>query len=257
VTIIRGVLAPNPGPFTLEGTNTWLVGPSPCIVIDPGPDLAEHVDRVLDEAGEVRAILVTHHHLDHAAAAPRLAERTGAPVLSASADGDRRLSHGDHVEGADGVRVHVVGTPGHTADHLAFWIPEGRALFTGDAVLGRGTSVIDPPEGSLAAYLASLERMIEVRPSTIHPGHGPEVDDAVAKLDEYLAHRSMREGQIVAALERGPRTPEHLVVEIYGEYPDELHAAAARSVLAHLVKVEEEGRVGRVGGGDRFALSIP
>jgi hypothetical protein len=99
--------------------------------------------------------------------------------------------------------------------------------------------------------------MIELRPSTIHPGHGPEVDDAVAKLDEYLAHRSMREGQIVAALERGPRTAQQLVVEIYGEYPDELHAAAARSVMAHLLKLEGEGRAARVDGGDRFALSSP
>jgi glyoxylase-like metal-dependent hydrolase (beta-lactamase superfamily II) len=255
MSLVRLVVAPNPGPFTLDGTNTWLVGETPCVVIDPGPDLPEHTERVLEEAGGVRAILVTHRHLDHAAGAARLAQRSGAPILSASADGDRHLSHGDEVDAGGGLRIVVVETPGHTPDHLAFWVDQSRALFTGDAVLGRGTSMIDPPEGDLAAYLASLDRMAALPPRTIHPGHGPVIEDGVAKLDEYRAHRAMREGQIVAALDRGPRTPHELVSEIYGEYPPELHAAAARSVLAHLLKLEGDGRAVRAGGDERFALS--
>jgi glyoxylase-like metal-dependent hydrolase (beta-lactamase superfamily II) len=141
------------------------------------------------------------------------------------------------------VRMTAVATPGHTPDHLAFLEPTSRSLFTGDAVLGRGTSVIDPPEGDLTAYLRSLQRMRDLSPRVIYPGHGPVVLDAVAKLDEYLEHRAMRERQVLEALQDGRRTPEEMVEEIYADQPSELHPLAARSVLAHLLKLETEGRV--------------
>jgi ribonuclease/clavin/mitogillin len=140
------------------------------------------------------------------------------------------------------VRMTAVATPGHTPDHLAFIEPTSRSLFTGDAVLGTGTSVIDPPEGDLTAYLRSLQRMRDLSPRVIYPGHGPVVLDAVAKLDEYLEHRAMRERQVLAGLRDGRRTPEEMVEEIYADQPSELHSLAARSVLAHLLKLETEGR---------------
>jgi glyoxylase-like metal-dependent hydrolase (beta-lactamase superfamily II) len=257
MTTIRRILAPNPGPFTLEGTNTWLVGEAPCLVIDPGPDSGEHVDRVVAEAGRISAILLTHRHSDHASAAARLAARSGAPVLAAAPGGGARpLAHGDVVEGGGGARLEVIATPGHTPDHLAFWSSDDGALFTGDAVLGRGTTVIDPPDGDLAAYLDSLRAMAALRPRVLHPGHGPTVTEAIQKLDEYLAHRAMREGQVMAGLASGSRSPEDLAAEIYLEYPAEVQGAAVRSVLAHLLKLEREGRVVRTGSGpDRYGLA--
>jgi glyoxylase-like metal-dependent hydrolase (beta-lactamase superfamily II) len=144
----------------------------------------------------------------------------------------------------------VVGAPGHSKDHVVFFDPASGSLFTGDAVLGRGTSVIDPPDGDLRDYLESLDRMRGLGARTIFPGHGPIVSDADGKLREYVEHRRFRERQILAGLERGPRTPDDLVPVIYGDYPGELQQAAARSVLAHLIKLEADGEVRR--DGDRF-----
>jgi glyoxylase-like metal-dependent hydrolase (beta-lactamase superfamily II) len=152
-----------------------------------------------------------------------------------------RIRDGEQVS-AGGTSLSVVATPGHTPDHLAFFAARSGSLFTGDAVLGRGTSVIDPPEGDLAAYLRSLRRMRELEPRTIYPGHGPVVLRAIAKLDEYLEHRAMRDEQVVAALGDGWWTPDELVAEIYADHPPEVHGLAARSVLAHLLKLEVEGR---------------
>jgi glyoxylase-like metal-dependent hydrolase (beta-lactamase superfamily II) len=259
MTPIVRVLAPNPGVFELEGTNTWVVGRWPAAVIDPGPDDAGHLREVLDAAGRVGAILLTHDHPDHAPGAEPLAAMTGAPVLAARpADGAERLRDGQVVR-MPGVALVAVATPGHSADHVAFFAEEGGALFTGDAVLGRGTSVIDPPEGDLAKYLRSLHRMRDLGPRTIYPGHGPVVLDAVAKLDEYAEHRAMRERQVLAGLAEGPKAPEDLVPAIYEDYPPELHPLAGRSVLAHLLKLEGEGRVEKVkkDGEVRFALAEP
>ncbi|MFN2589679.1 MAG: MBL fold metallo-hydrolase [Actinomycetota bacterium] len=254
--VIRRVLAPNPGPFTLDGTNTWIVGRDPSIVIDPGPGDRPHVERVAEEAGPVGAILLTHHHPDHAPGAALLSELTGAAARAwAPWDGERAIGDGDEVRGG-GVRLRAVHTPGHTSDHLVFFEPDAGALFTGDAVLGWGTSVVDPPDGDLAAYLRSLEQMRALRPRTLYPGHGPVVDDADGKLREYLGHRAERERQILDGLADGPKTPEELVPSIYDAYPVELHPAAARSVLAHLLKLAAEGTVVRVDRDhDRFRLA--
>ncbi len=259
MTRIVRILAPNPGLRELDGTNTWVVGRWPAVVVDPGVDEAGHLAEVLEAAGRVGAILLTHVHPDHAPGAATLAARTGAPVLAAGqAEGRERLRDG-HVIRMPGVHLVAVATPGHTPDHVAFSLPEGRALFTGDAVLGRGTSVIDPPEGDLTQYLRSLRRLRELEPRTIYPGHGPVVLDAMGKLDEYLAHRQIREEQVLAGLAERARTPEELVPEIYGDHPAQLHPLAARSVLAHLLKLEAEGRVTRSkkDGELRFSRSEP
>jgi glyoxylase-like metal-dependent hydrolase (beta-lactamase superfamily II) len=257
-TIVR-ILAPNAGLRELEGTNTWVVGRWPAAVIDPAVDDPAHLREVRSAAGRVDAILLTHDHPDHAAGALTLARETGAAVYAVRATaGIVRLRDGQVLE-MPGVSLTAVATPGHTADHVAFFSEPDRGLFTGDAVLGRGTSVIDPPEGDLAHYLRSLQRMRDLAPRTIFPGHGPLVLDAMAKLDGYIQHRAMREEQVLAGLSEGPRTPEELVPEIYRDHPPELHGLAARSVLAHLLKLEAEGRVERrrTRGEPRFALSAP
>jgi glyoxylase-like metal-dependent hydrolase (beta-lactamase superfamily II) len=255
---VTRVLAPNPGPFTLEGTNTWVVGEGPSLVIDPGPSDERHIEAVLREAAPVGTILLTHHHPDHAAGAATLAAASGAPVLAFKPEGrERPLAGGHRVEGG-GIVLRPMRTPGHSRDHVIFHHPESGSMFTGDAVLGRGTSVVDPPQGDMADYVRSLVAMLSLAPRVLYPGHGPVVERAVDKLREYIDHRKMREGQVLWALGEveAPRSPEELVPQIYSEYPPELHAAAARSVLAHLIKLEREGRVIRVGraGGERFEL---
>lgn len=256
--IVR-VLAPNPGLRELEGTNTWVVGEAPAIVIDPGPEHEGHLRNVATTAGRVGAIVLTHDHPDHAPGAGPLSEATGAPVHALRPpEGAEKLRDGQVVS-SGGASLTVVTTPGHSPDSVALFEPDEGALFTGDTVLGRGTSVIDPPEGDLAAYLRSVRRMRDLTPRTIYPGHGPTVLHAVGKLDEYLEHRIMREEQVLAGLVDEPRSAEELVPEIYGDYPPEVHELAARSVLAHLLKLEREGRVEKAvkGGVARYSRSEP
>jgi glyoxylase-like metal-dependent hydrolase (beta-lactamase superfamily II) len=246
--IIR-VLAPNPDVYTLEGTNTWVVGEAPSVVIDPGPDIEVHLDEVARVAGRVGAVLVTHDHPDHAPGATAFAEAARAPLYAFRLPGAEHLRDGQVVR-TGGLEIAAVHTPGHSADHLAYHLAREAALFTGDAVLGRGTSFIDPPEGDLGKYLRSLQRMQDLAPKTLYPGHGPVVMRAGAKLREYLDHRAERERQIVESLAEGPMSVPAMVEEIYADYPPELHPLAARSVLAHLLKLEAEGRVARSGAGD-------
>ncbi|HVF07013.1 MAG TPA: MBL fold metallo-hydrolase [Actinomycetota bacterium] len=262
--IVR-VLAPNPSPYTLEGTNTWVVSERPrathaagvprasdaaVVVIDPGPDDPSHLDEVALAAGpRVAAVLVTHDHPDHAPGAAAFASRVNAPLHAFRLAGAEHLRDGQEVT-AGALRLTAVHTPGHTSDHMAMHAPAHGGLFTGDAVLGRGTSFIDPPDGDLAQYLRSLSRMQELAPRTIYPGHGPVVLDAPAKLQEYVDHRAARERQIIDAISREPRTIADIVAEIYAAYPPEVHELAARSVLAHLLKLSAEGRAAHEGRRD-------
>lgn len=256
---VRRILAPNPGVYTLEGTNTWVVGDGPSIVIDPGPADAGHLREVEREAGRVGAILLTHAHPDHAPGAGPLAASTGAPIHAFRPPPEGlRLRDGEPIRVLD-VTVIPIHTPGHTPDHVAFWLERAGGLFTGDAVLGRGTSVIDPPEGDLAAYLRSLRRMRELGPRTLYPGHGPIVLEGGRKLEEYLAHRSEREQQILAALAGPPASIAEVVDAVYSAYPSDVRPLASRSVLAHLKKLEGEGRVEHTGRGRsmRYFIADP
>jgi glyoxylase-like metal-dependent hydrolase (beta-lactamase superfamily II) len=257
VRIVR-ILAPNPDVFTLEGTNTWIVGHEPTLVIDPGPDMPEHLDEVRRAAGRVAAVLLTHDHPDHAPGAAGFAASVDAPLFAFRFRGAEHLRDGQSMA-AGGVEVTAVHTPGHSSDHVAFFVAGEGALFTGDAVLGRGTSFIDPPDGDLAQYLRSLKRMRDLAPRTIYPGHGPVVLRPRAKLDEYLAHREERERQVIDALAGGAATIAQLVETIYAAYPADVRPLAARSVLAHLLKLEAEGRAQRTGKGEdaRYAVSEP
>ena len=243
------ILAPNPGVYTLEGTNTWIVGADPAVVIDPGPDISEHLDEVAGAAGRVGAVLVTHDHPDHAPGARPFAEQVAAPLYAFRLEGAEHLRDGQALQ-VGALRIVAVHTPGHTPDHVVFHVPAAGALFTGDAVLGRGTSFIDPPEGDLIQYLRSLKRMQDLGPRNLYPGHGPVVMRGVEKLQEYVDHRAEREAQVLALLADEPRTVAQAVAAIYAAYPPEVHALAARSVLAHLLKLQGEGRVDKQGTGE-------
>jgi glyoxylase-like metal-dependent hydrolase (beta-lactamase superfamily II) len=243
---VRRILAPNPSVYTLEGTNTWIVGADPTVVIDPGPDIPEHLDEVAKAAGRVGAVLVTHDHPDHAPGARLFAERIGAPLYAFRLDGAQHIRDGQSLRIGE-IEIVVLHTPGHTPDHVVFTVPVAGAMFTGDAVLGRGTSFIDPPDGDLSQYLRSLKRMQDLAPKILYPGHGPAVMRGRQKLQEYLDHRAEREEQVLASIASDARTISQMVETIYADYPPEVHELAARSVLAHLLKLQSEGRVDKKG----------
>ena len=233
------LLARNPSPMTLDGTNTWLLrapGSESCLVIDPGPDDPEHLRAVVAAAGEVTGILLTHGHLDHSAGAAALRALTRAPVRAldpAQRLGGEGLGEGDVVAAA-GVEVRVLATPGHTADSLCFAV--GDAVLTGDTVLGRGTTVVAHPDGRLADYLDSLRRLHDLGTRAVLPGHGPELPDLAAITSAYLAHREERLEQIRAALDQlGPDAAAMDVVRVvYADVDPVLWPAAELSVRAQL-----------------------
>ena len=248
------VLAPNASPMTLDGTNTWVLrepGARRSVVVDPGPASAAHLAAVREAAGEVAVVLLTHHHLDHSEAAREFAESVGCGVRAldpAYRLGSEGLGEGDVVE-VDGLEVHVVATPGHTADSLSFLLPAERALLTGDTVLGRGTTVVAHPDGHLGAYLDSLDRLHRLvaaeEATTVWPGHGPVIDDALGALDYYIAHRAERLEQVRDALETLKRQPHpegiaaeelprRIVEIVYADVDPVLWGAAELSVRAQL-----------------------
>jgi glyoxylase-like metal-dependent hydrolase (beta-lactamase superfamily II) len=257
--VIR-VLAPNPSPLTLEGTNTFVVADpaaGTAVVIDPGPGGEDHAVRVVRACGgrRVELVLLTHTHPDHADGARDFADRAGAP-LAALAPGWASPEAPDLDGGGPlavaGLELQPLPTPGHAADHCCFLLPAERAAFTGDHVLGRGTTVVEWPGGDMAAYLRSLELLLERDPARLYPGHGPVVDDPRARVEGYLAHRREREAQVLAALEAGDRTPAEVVARVYADVDPVLHPAAELSVRAHLAKLVAEGRVRATDGGERF-----
>jgi glyoxylase-like metal-dependent hydrolase (beta-lactamase superfamily II) len=242
------VLAPNPGIMTLDGTNTWVLrepGARRSVVVDPGPSLVEHLDAVAEAAGDVAVVLLTHHHVDHSEAAREFAERVGAGVRAldpAHRLGSEGLADGDVVE-VDGLEVRVVGTPGHSRDSLSFWLPGEGAVLTGDTVLGRGTTVVAHPDGTLGAYLDSLDRLHALAEahevSAIWPGHGPVIGQALAALDHYIAHRRQRLEQVEAALAAlgvpaVAADPRSVVEIVYADVDPVLWGAAELSVRAQL-----------------------
>ncbi len=242
----RCVLAPNPGPMTLDGTNTWILrepGADQAVVVDPGPDDEAHLRAVVAAVESVGAYvaqtLLTHHHDDHAGGAGRFAAMTGSPVRAldpALRLGDEGLAEGDAVE-VGGLLIRVVETPGHTRDSICFLLAADEAVLTGDTVLGRGTAVISPPDGRLAAYLASLrrlERLTDDGVRTVLPGHGPALPDAGGAIRRYLEHRAERLRQVAAALAGGACTARDVVERVYADVDPALWPAAERSVQAQL-----------------------
>lgn len=225
---ILRLVAPNPGPMTLEGTNTYLYGADPCAVIDPGPDVEAHLDAIraaADERGGIGVVLLTHGHGDHADGA----ERLGVEVV--------RPGDGEEVAG-----LRAIATPGHAPDHVCLMTADG-VCFSGDLVLGTGSTFVPPDGGSLAAYMDSLRRVQEETIELIAPGHGPWITDPAAKLAEYVEHREMRERRLLAALARGERSRDVLLDEAWSDVPAELREAAAMVMDAHLDKLRTEGRL--------------
>ena len=237
---VVGIRAANPSPLTLSGTNSWIVGREPAWLIDPGPVLAEHLDeldREIGRRGGLGGIALTHDHADHTAAVPIMRERhPGAALAAARGRVDVRLVDGDSF----GPLV-ALSLPGHAPDHVIFLWEE--LAFTGDAVLGEGSVFISPDPGALRGYLNGLS-VLRRRPlALILPGHGPVVDDPTAKLDQYISHRLEREHRLVDALDRGKRTVQELLDEVWSDVPPALRPPAALTLAAHLDKLDEEGRL--------------
>jgi glyoxylase-like metal-dependent hydrolase (beta-lactamase superfamily II) len=264
--LVRRLLAPNPSPFTYTGTQSYIVGSGEVAVIDPGPDLPDHVEaleRAL-EGERVTAIICTHTHRDHSPASRPLQQRTDAPIvgcasLSIEDDGpradaafdpdyrpDRILDDGETLEG-EGWTLRAVATPGHTSNHICLELAEARALFTGDHVMGWSTTVVAPPDGDMADYMASLDKLLARDDAVYYPAHGPAVDDPRPHLLRLVEHRRGRERQILAHLEAGEGRIPAMVADMYSDIDPRLHPAAGRSVLAHLIDLEARGLVRKEG----------
>ena len=261
---IARLLAHNPSAFTYFGTQSYLVGGREVAVVDPGPDLPEHLDALTDAIGgrRVVAIMCTHTHRDHSPAAAPLAERTGAPIIGcaplaletvgpradASFDGDyapaRVLADGEAIE-VDGRSVTAVATPGHTSNHLCF--AYGDALFTGDHVMGWSTTVVFPPDGDMAAYMASLDKLRQRDDRVYYPAHGPAVTNPQQYVRHLAGHRMQREKQILSIVREAPRTIPEIVARAYPALDPRLVTAAGGSVHAHLLDLERRGLVERLG----------
>ncbi len=252
-------LAPNASPWTLDGTNTWLLqapGATEAIIVDPGPadedHLVEVVAKVAARDARITSILLTHGHIDHSAGARRLAELTGAPVRAVDPmhrHGGEGIEAGDVVTAGD-LAVHVIATPGHSSDSVCFLLPEEGSLLTGDTVLGRGTTVVAWPDGRLSEYLVSLARLRDLAErqgiERILPGHGPILDAPAEILTAYLDHRIARLDDIRAAVAAGAGSTAEVVALVYVNTPRELWPAAELSVRAQLQHLRDAGEISEV-----------
>jgi glyoxylase-like metal-dependent hydrolase (beta-lactamase superfamily II) len=250
--------APNPGPKTLQGTNTYIVGDRQVFVIDPGPDDERHLEGITDwlraKGRTVVGILLTHGHPDHALGAAPLAGSLGSPIWAADSDPyplysapeHRRLSS-DATFQLERDLLRAFPTPGHTPDSMSYFLEGSGVLFTGDTVLGQGSTIVAPPEGDMTTYMDSLGRLRALPATILAPGHGPLVSDAAEKLREYIEHRRERERQLVNALADGPSSVPALVARLYVDTPPELRRLAEGSVTAGLIKLEREQVVYRDG----------
>jgi len=270
--LVRRVLAPNPSPFTFTGTQTYIVGTGDVAVIDPGPAIEEHVEALLAAVGgeRVSAIVCTHTHRDHSPATRPMQQATGAPIIGCAplslddegprADAafdpdyapDRVLEHGEALEG-EGWTLEAVATPGHTSNHLCLALPEERALFTGDHVMGWSTTIVSPPDGDMTAYMASLAKLQDRDDLVYYPAHGPAVDTPRKLLRGLILHRRQREAQILGELRKGEERIAPMVARLYRQIDARLHPAAERSVLAHLIDLRARGLVVQEGEAWRIA----
>jgi glyoxylase-like metal-dependent hydrolase (beta-lactamase superfamily II) len=246
---IRSITAPNPGPFTLDGTRTYLLGET--AVLDPGPLIESHIAAILEAVPRLETIFITHRHADHAPAAAPLKQRTGAQIVAPRGVTDATdvvVGGGEIIGGLE-----VIATPGHTNEHVCYLTSDGD-LFTGDTILGAGTTAIFPPDGHMGDYLRSLSVLRDRAQRRIYPAHGPTRDDAVALIDEYLTHRLQRERQVLDAIGAGVDTIPTLRRHIYPDLDPRLEGAAEVQLLAHLIKLTEEGRVHAVD--DHYLVSV-
>jgi endoribonuclease LACTB2 len=256
------VLGQNPGPFTGPGTNTYIVGTGRRpLLIDTGQGIASYLPLLLGalrehrDTRELQEIVVTHAHPDHLGGCAQILAELGSlrivkrPWPGLEGDVEQQVVPIDDgaVIATDGATLRAIHTPGHAEDHLCYWLEEERAVFTGDVVLGAGTTVIPEHGGDLLDYMASLRRLLDLEPAVIYPAHGPMIRNAGGKIREYIAHRELREQQIVEQLEKGVSTVPEMVKHIYADVPEFLHAAAGTSVRSHLRKLEREGRARRDG----------
>ena len=261
---VRRVIAHNPSAFTYYGTGTYILGQGKVAVIDPGPNLPEHVEALLHalQGEEITHILVTHTHLDHSPACKPLQAATGAPTYGYGPHGmgkfeqglqveeggdmefvpDIRLEGGEILEGA-GWSVECVHTPGHTSNHLCFQLREEKALFSGDHVMGWSTSVISPPDGDMEHYMNSLELLLKREDTVYWPTHGPCIEAPQAHVRAFIAHRKEREAQILQSLASGVETIEAMVPSMYQKVDPRLHPAAARSVFAAMIYLVKQEKV--------------
>ena len=249
---VRRLLAPNPSMMTGPGTNTYLFGSNEVAVLDPGPVIDSHIATLQEVAGApIRWVLVTHTHPDHSPAAAELAKQTGAELLGRPApEGkhqdmtfvpDRVLNDGDRLA-VDGVEIEAIQTPGHASNHVCYRQTELNWIFTGDHVIDGSTVVIDPPDGNMKDYLVSLARLKEFQPAALAPGHGELIHDPDRSIDWIIDHRLEREAQVVAAIKANPGlTTMELVAHVYKDVDQKLYAWAERSLLAHLLKLEDDG----------------
>ncbi len=247
--LVRRIVASNPGPMTGPGTNTYLVGIDEIVVIDPGPDDPEHLDAISGCGGDrIRWIACTHTHIDHFPGVAGLKERTGAEVLAFDArDGleiDKPMHDGDVIEATEFV-LRAVHTPGHASNHLCYLLEQERMLFSGDHIMNGSTVVIRPPDGDMGDYLEQLERLKAWRPrlKAIAPGHGHLIEQPIAKIDEYLDHRRMRETQVLKCVKAGTKKVKAIVAELYPDLVEELVPMAEGTVWAHLLKLKADGKV--------------
>ena len=263
---VRRIVAPNPGPMTGPGTNTYVVGKTDLVVVDPGPAEPSHVEAILDCVGDqLKFIACTHTHPDHSPAAARLAEATGATLIGRVTVDDRhqdltfqpaaQVEDDDCISG-EGWTLRAIRTPGHVDNHVCFLLEEEGMVFAGDHIMNGSTVVIVPPGGNMADYIASLRRLLDHDVKVVAPGHGELIPDCRGEVEKLVRHRLMREAKVASALDSVPRSLDGLVVKVYDDVDPVMHEWAKLSLLAHLIKLEGEGRTlkSSVGGVEHWAL---
>ena len=251
-TRVRRIVAPNPGPMTGPGTNTYVVGESDLVLVDPGPAVPSHIDAILTCVGDrLRYIACTHTHPDHSPAAAVVADATGAELIGRTTADDRhqdlsfqpasQVDDDECIAGQDWT-LRAIRTPGHVDNHVCYLLEEEGMVFAGDHIMNGSTVVIVPPGGNMADYIASLRRLLDYQVKVVAPGHGELIQDCRGEVEKLVRHRLMREAKVSAALDQRPQSLDELVVNVYDDVDPMMHEWAKLSLLAHLIKLEGEGK---------------